>query len=195
MGWSALSSGHQFDRMLPMVQMSRSYPLGGCSKRAFDLVVAGGTWVLLGPLVIMIAALVRLVIGGPVLRRKACIGFGGRSFSSLSFNTDADARGRQWASSLASALRRSGLAAHAAAAQRPTRRDELRRAAAAQPRGMAKGTSNESARLYERPGMTSAWLISDGARPQRERVGQDWLIGCDVSVLLKLLLAARRPNS
>ena len=62
-------------------------------KRAMDLGVATTALVLLSPLIGMIAALVRLFLGSPVLFRQIRPGYKGRSFTCLKFRTMTDERG------------------------------------------------------------------------------------------------------
>jgi exopolysaccharide biosynthesis polyprenyl glycosylphosphotransferase len=64
-------------------------------KRALDLFVAGGALVLLSPLLLLIALLVRLTSPGPALFRQTRIGRHGNEFKMLKFRTmvvDADQR-------------------------------------------------------------------------------------------------------
>ncbi|MBK9112922.1 MAG: sugar transferase [Nitrospira sp.] len=64
-------------------------------KRFFDLVVASGALLLLSPLLLVLAMLVKLGDGGAVLYRGPRVGLGGRSFRMCKFRTmleRADAR-------------------------------------------------------------------------------------------------------
>lgn len=66
-------------------------------KRAFDLAVGGLVAVLALPLLLVIALLVRVAIGNPVLFRQERPGIGGRPFTLLKFRTmsdETDANGR-----------------------------------------------------------------------------------------------------
>ncbi len=56
-------------------------------KRAFDVAAAVTALTLLAPLMLLLAALVRLDSPGPVLFRQARLGRGGRSFQILKFRT------------------------------------------------------------------------------------------------------------
>jgi len=49
-------------------------------KRGFDVVASATLLLVLGPLLVCIAAIVRLAMGGPVIYRQARIGRGGRPF-------------------------------------------------------------------------------------------------------------------
>lgn len=65
----------------------RLYP-----KRLFDLIVAGTALVVLSPLIVAVAAAVRLKLGRPVLFRQVRPGLGGRGFTLLKFRTMGDRR-------------------------------------------------------------------------------------------------------
>jgi sugar transferase EpsL len=56
-------------------------------KRAFDIAVAGSALVLLSPLLLLLAAIVWLGLGRPVLFRQQRPGLGGRPFILLKFRT------------------------------------------------------------------------------------------------------------
>lgn len=72
------------------------------TKRATDLVIGGLALLLLSPLMLLLAALVKLTSPGPVLYRQPRVGLGGRTFEMLKFRsmpTDAEATtGPVWAS-------------------------------------------------------------------------------------------------
>ncbi len=64
-------------------------------KRAIDLIASGVGLVLLIPILLVVAALVRLDSRGPILFRQARMGLGGRVFTCLKFRTmvpDAEAK-------------------------------------------------------------------------------------------------------
>lgn len=61
--------------------------VGGVSKRAFDIVVAGGALAILSPVLIGLWVLVRLESPGPGLFRQRRGGFQGRPFHILKFRT------------------------------------------------------------------------------------------------------------
>ena len=65
----------------------RPTPLGGTLKRVFDVLGASIALVLLGPLMLLVAALVRLLLGGPVLFAQKRVGFDGKVFSCYRFRT------------------------------------------------------------------------------------------------------------
>lgn len=62
-------------------------PVGGVVKRAFDIFVASTALVLLSPVMLTAAALIRLAIGGPVLFSHTRIGANGREFQCYKFRT------------------------------------------------------------------------------------------------------------
>jgi lipopolysaccharide/colanic/teichoic acid biosynthesis glycosyltransferase len=62
-------------------------------KRAFDVFVSAGMLVLLAPLIALVALLIRLFIGSPVLFRQQRPGLGARPFDIVKFRTMTDARG------------------------------------------------------------------------------------------------------
>lgn len=60
-------------------------------KRAFDIVVAASTLVLLSPLLIVVAGLVRRRLGSPALFRQVRPGLNGQPFEMIKFRTMLDA--------------------------------------------------------------------------------------------------------
>ncbi len=64
------------------------------AKRGFDLLVALTLLVLLAPLLLLLALLVRTQLGGPVLYVQTRIGRGNRRFRIVKFRTMTDARDR-----------------------------------------------------------------------------------------------------
>lgn len=62
-------------------------PRGGRIKRAFDILAASGAICLLAPLLVLIAALILIMDGGPVIIRHQRVGLGGRKFRCLKFRT------------------------------------------------------------------------------------------------------------
>jgi exopolysaccharide production protein ExoY len=68
--------------------------VGGATKRSLDLACATIAVVVFSPLFLLVALLIKLSDGGPVLYRHPRVGCGGRPFSCLKFRTmmvDADA--------------------------------------------------------------------------------------------------------
>jgi sugar transferase EpsL len=67
----------------------------GFGKRAMDLVLTLPAMVLLSPMLILVAALVRIRIGSPVLFRQSRPGLLGNPFTLLKFRTMRDVRDRE----------------------------------------------------------------------------------------------------
>ena len=62
-------------------------------KRIFDVVVAGLAVLLLAPLLVLLAIVIRIFLGGPVLFRQVRPGRFGQPFTLVKFRTMTDARG------------------------------------------------------------------------------------------------------
>ncbi|WEX74851.1 sugar transferase [Sinorhizobium numidicum] len=71
----------------PNFSGSRSDPLGRTSKRAVDLLLGTFALVALAPLLLIVAIIVKLGDGGPVLYSHTRVGFGGTPFGCLKFRT------------------------------------------------------------------------------------------------------------
>lgn len=70
-------------------------PIGGTPKRVADIIIALTALILLAPLMAMVAAMIYLTQGGPVIFAHERIGFGGRKFRCFKFRsmvTDAKER-------------------------------------------------------------------------------------------------------
>ena len=65
----------------------RPQPLGGIPKRVFDVVGASIALVLLAPIMLMAAVLVRVFMGGPAIFAHKRVGFDGRTFVCYKFRT------------------------------------------------------------------------------------------------------------
>lgn len=61
-------------------------------KRSLDVVVAGGALLVLSPVLLALAALVRVKLGAPVLFRQTRPGLNGKPFEMMKFRTMTDAR-------------------------------------------------------------------------------------------------------
>ena len=86
---------------------SRHAALGGVRKRAFDVVMAGIALILLMPIMLVTAVLIRLsMMGESIIVAECLIGLGGRAFARYKFRT---AGGLRWAEILSEALSRSSL--------------------------------------------------------------------------------------
>jgi exopolysaccharide production protein ExoY len=72
---------------LTAVSLGRNVPVGGFSKRLFDIALASVALVLLAPLLLALAAAIKLVMGGAVTYAHERVGFSGRRFKCLKFRT------------------------------------------------------------------------------------------------------------
>ncbi len=75
------------DRTQDHASRSASVSLGGRSKRALDIAVSLTALVLLSPLLLMVALLIRVTMGGPVLFSHRRLGLHGRPFDCLKFRS------------------------------------------------------------------------------------------------------------
>ncbi len=78
------------------------------SKRVFDLVAALLAVVILSPVLLLLAVLVRIFVGSPVLFLQRRPGYGGQPFYIIKFRTMAESRGRS-GTQLADAARLTAL--------------------------------------------------------------------------------------
>jgi exopolysaccharide production protein ExoY len=177
--------------------------LGGAWKRVIDVIVAGVALVVLTPIMLMTAALIRLSTEEPIIHCERLIGLGGRTFVGYQFRIPAanteSARG--WAEWLAEGLRRSSL-------DRLPRLFNVMRGdmsligpqprAAAQLRDcFARGPEC----LRARPGLTCIWLSH---RPTpgdwRTEIALDryyvrnWSLRLDIALMSKAILATYRDD-
>jgi len=77
------------------VEQPQAGNAGGLSKRAFDLVLAGLALLVLSPLLLVVAAVVKLQDGGPVFFRQSRVGRAGKPFGMVKFRSmvvDAEVR-------------------------------------------------------------------------------------------------------
>lgn len=84
----------KFSLVVPTKASLSGRPIGGLTKRALDIAVASVAVVLLAPLLLLVALLIRLTMGSPVIFSHTRLGYGGRPFACLKFRTmvnDADA--------------------------------------------------------------------------------------------------------
>jgi exopolysaccharide production protein ExoY len=95
-------------------------PLGGIRKRAFDITITSIALIVLAPILLATAGLVRLLVRKSVFVTDECIGFGGKPFVRYQFASLVDGQADtslallrlnepSWAESLEEALRASGL--------------------------------------------------------------------------------------
>jgi len=65
--------------------------VGGLWKRAFDIIIGGIGLLVLAPILLLTAGLVRLLLGKPVISADVCVGYGCRPFVCYAFRADAPA--------------------------------------------------------------------------------------------------------
>ena len=71
----------------PLRRVGTYEPLGGTAKRALDIVIAVISIILLSPLMIIVAGLIRLAMGTPLLFAHTRIGYNGQPFRCYKFRT------------------------------------------------------------------------------------------------------------
>lgn len=64
-----------------------SQPVGGRSKRAFDVLVAGTSLIVMAPLMLIIAGIIAVTMGRPVLFVQQRVGFNSKVFGRYKFRT------------------------------------------------------------------------------------------------------------
>jgi len=69
------------------VPLPRTRPVGGVPKRCMDIVVSLVMLVTLAPIMLVVAAIIRLTLGGPVIFAQPRIGYGGRGFTCYKFRS------------------------------------------------------------------------------------------------------------
>src|ERR671924_1277691 len=84
-GGECLRLNTGFRRRAARRGISGSHGLGDAAKRAFDVVVAALLLVLAGPLILVLAAAIKLESRGPVLFRGRRVGLHGREFRIAKF--------------------------------------------------------------------------------------------------------------
>jgi exopolysaccharide production protein ExoY len=65
----------------------RVQPVGGVAKRIVDIVLATAVLVVAAPVMLMVAALIRICMGGPVIFGQQRLGFNGRVFTCYKFRS------------------------------------------------------------------------------------------------------------
>ncbi len=187
----------QHDKMgLPHAPAIPLNPVGGSLKRALDIAIAGATLILLAPLLLVVAQLVLVTIGAPVLRTQTRIGFGGRSFGCYRFRTS-HAPGER-PTELGLLLERSGIdklpqlfnvlkGEMSCVGPQPLVAEELLRQA-----------PDAIPYLSARPGMTGMWQLAPSAPSRDEAAALDrayvhnWSMQGDVVILLRTIPAVVR---
>jgi exopolysaccharide production protein ExoY len=188
-------------------------PLGGLSKRTFDIVVAVSALVIQAPIMVAIAVFVRVWIGKPVISAQERVGFGGRKFPCYEFCTSAgSSKGgpeRQfanhwqktcsldivWVATLAEALRRSSLdklpqlvnvlrGDMSLVGPRPILAHQIPRYGARAPEYFAA-----------RPGLTGLCQSSDRTCIALDRYYvRNWSMRLDLALLMKTISAAHNAS-
>jgi exopolysaccharide production protein ExoY len=84
--------GRAVDAAVPIVQEHDHFdqPVGGIRKRVLDILIATAVLILSAPLFLLIAALIKLTMGGPVFFAHTRIGYRRRSFRCFKFRTMVD---------------------------------------------------------------------------------------------------------
>lgn len=178
------------------VAVNAAWPLGGLRKRVLDLVVAGLALIVLAPLVLVAAVLVRLAFGRPVLESQECMGFSGRAFACYAFRTTSATQQPPWAEDVGVALRASGLD------QLPRLFNVLRgdmSVVGPQPTPAAdivRHPLQVVEILRARPGLTGMWLSCKGNRIALDRYYvRHWSIGLDAALLRRAILVDLRADT
>lgn len=168
---------------------ARPAPLGGPAKRAMDITLALTALVLLGPLMLLLAAGLGIVFGSPIIATMEWVGSGGRVFAAYTFRIKA------------SPLRKSALD------KLPQLFNVLRGDLSFV--GTRPVTSEELARYYgahaddyfrARPGLTGLSQVNSVGRAGKASVALDrcyvrrWSMGLDLILLLKTVLAGLKCN-
>jgi len=88
-----------------------SYPdvvLGGLHKRIFDIIIVSIVLIVVAPMLLVTAGLIRGLIGKSPIVVKQWVGFGGRAFDAYQFRTTFESC-EDWTATLGDALQASGL--------------------------------------------------------------------------------------
>ena len=173
-------------------------PVGGGLKRGLDIAVALTALVLLAPLLCVVAALVVLTMGRPVLCRQPRAGFAGRTIDCHRFRTTLEGSADPTAVGLL--LRESGIAKlpqlfnvlkgeMSCVGPRPLLADEAK--------GGGRDADNH---LLARPGITGEWrlatVVAGGHMPTvlDAAYADNWSMRSDIGILFKSLSAAGRSE-
>lgn len=205
---------------LPLLQVapSRHRRAERSPKRAFDVLGAAALLLVLGPVLGLAAAVVRLHDGGPTLFRQVRVGRDGAPFTCLKLRTmvvDAPAREaelRRAHQSRGEVLFKLAADPRVTAPGRWLRRwslDELPQLwnvlrgdmslvgpRPALPHEVARYTAAERRRLLVRPGLTGLWQVSGRANLPRAEAArldlcyvENWSLGQDLRILLRTVRA------
>jgi exopolysaccharide production protein ExoY len=169
----------------PRLVFDKLPPLGGATKRGFDVLIAVAALILAAPLLVLVAVFIKVFEGGPVLFRQLRVGHRGHLFECLKFRTMATNAGellerhlaadpaalREWEETrklsrdprvtwLGHALRKSSLD------ELPQLINVLKGEMSCVgprpvvPEELASYGSNVSSYLVTRPGLTGMWKVS-----------------------------------
>ena len=194
------------------------FPLGGPGKRVFDVTIGGIALIVLTPILLASAALIRLLLGKPVIVAEERIGYKGRRFNCYAFRThhNRNCEGvanawrvsskridRYWANVLGLALRASRL-------ERLPRLFNVVRGEMSLigPRPIA-ASELPSYRVqlpeyfFARPGVTGIWRYIDRRRlhTRRSRLAIDryyvrhWSMRLDLALLIKAIFDSSKRDA
>jgi exopolysaccharide production protein ExoY len=176
--------------------------IGGFQKRAFDIVIASIVLVIMAPMLLATAALIRLLIGKSVIVINQLIGFGGRVFDGYQLRTTVDRSSalwpndHAWVASLGSALQASGLD------KLPLLLNVLRGdMSLVGPRPIVVGAfsrypNRRPVYFTARPGLTGLWRHSRTLKLSRRRASQKtldryyvryWSMWLDLTLLIEVI--------
>ena len=178
-------------------------PLGGLWKRAVDVAMAGIALLVLMPLMVITATLIRLLTEESIIRSEPLIGRGGRIFAAYKFRIPVASpeTTSRWASHLAGALRVSSLdklpqmfnilcGQMSLVGPRPRAAAELSDYFAQAPEC-----------LLARPGLISIWQKDNPALSSHHKEIEfdryyvsNWSMGLDLALLTKTMLAIRSAD-
>jgi exopolysaccharide production protein ExoY len=169
-------------------------PVGGVLKRVLDIVVALVALVLLAPLLAIVAILVFVTTGNPVLCRQPRVGFGGRTIDCHRFRTTRV--GGTEPTRLGQLLLASGIV------KLPRLLNVLKgEMSCVGPRPLLAGEAalrapEAAAHFQARPGITGEWRLTAGAVRGEASARLDsayvdnWSMRNDIGILFKSLSAA-----
>ncbi|MGA9859846.1 MAG: exopolysaccharide biosynthesis polyprenyl glycosylphosphotransferase [Solirubrobacteraceae bacterium] len=214
--FEVVGSSVEFDDVDGMTMLGvRRFGLSRSSrllKRAFDIALASAGLIVIGPLLVMIAIVIRLESRGPVLFRQVRVGRNGEHFSIFKFRSmvaDAEAqkeslRARNEAGDGLFKLTQDPRVTRVGSLLRMTSLDELPQLfnvlrgemSLVGPRPLildedAQVLGLDRSRLHLTPGMTGPWQILGARVPMQEMVGLDYLYVANWSLWLDLKVMLR----
>jgi exopolysaccharide production protein ExoY len=72
---------------LPLTRDSSNQPLGGRRKRVVDVTLGVAALILTAPIILLVATLIRVFMGGPIVFAQRRVGYRGRNFICYKFRT------------------------------------------------------------------------------------------------------------